>query len=268
MKKAALMVCLALPLIVAAPASASVPLDGWWPFYEGTGTVAHDVSGNHNNGIISGAATWTTGYLGSALQFDGATGRVDVAPSSSLEPSSAVTVSALVKASGSPGSFKYILAKGAAGCYAASYALYSGPAGGLMFYVSQNGGANYTRSPDAGTGIWDGRWHFVVGTYDGTNVRLYVDGKQIGNGTPLSGPIGYGLSSNDLFIGHYDGCPGFDFSGTVDEPTVVNGALSASDVAIAYRAAVLAHDAATHSLTFARRSTHARHVGHRRGHHK
>ena len=58
---------------------------------------------------------------------------------------------------------------------------------GLEFYISQNGGLTYAISPDAGAGIWDGNWHFVVGTYDGLNVRLYVDGKQVGNGTPVDG---------------------------------------------------------------------------------
>ena len=37
-----------------------------------------------------------------------------------------------------------------------------------MFYVSQNQALSYAISPDAGTGVWDDNWHFVVGTYDGT----------------------------------------------------------------------------------------------------
>ena len=70
---------------------------------------------------------------------------------------------------------------------------------------------------------------------DGTAVRLYVDGKQIGNGTPAAGPLAYGLpTGNDLFIGHYDGCPNLDFTGTIDEPQVWNGAFTSSDVATSY----------------------------------
>ena len=32
-------------------------------------------------------------------------------------------------------------------------------------------------------------WHFVVGAYDRSYVRLYVDGNQIGSGAPLTGPM-------------------------------------------------------------------------------
>lgn len=242
MKKSALILATMLALVVAAPASASVGLGGWWPFYEGSGTVAHDSSGNHNNGALSGAANWGGGYFGSGLTFDGSTARVDVPDGSSLEPSSAVTVTAYVKAAASPGAFKYIVAKGASACNAASYALYSGPGGGLMFYVSQNGGLSYTRSPDAGPGVWDGNWHFIVGTYDGSAVRLFVDGIQVGSGTPLTGSIGYGLpSGNDLFVGHYDGCSDLDFSGSVDEPTVWSRALSPLEVRSAHNILVALH---------------------------
>ena len=59
-------------------------------------------------------------------------------------------------------------------CAAASYGLYTGPNGGLEFYVSSSRGTVYVRSPDAGAGVWDGGWHMVVGTYDGNTVRLFV----------------------------------------------------------------------------------------------
>jgi hypothetical protein len=160
---------------------------------------------------------------------------VDVPDSAALEPQNAVSVGAYVKASGTPGAFKYLVAKGANACFASSYALYTGANSGLEFYVSQNGGMTYSISPDSGANIWDGNWHFVVGTYDGHNVRLYVDGKQVGNGTPATGPIGYGLpTGKDLFLGHYDGCQGFDFEGSIDEPTVWNQALSASQISGGY----------------------------------
>ena len=123
--------------------------------------------------------------------------------------------------------FAYLISKGGQGCQAASYGLYSGPNGGLAFYVSQNQALSFTRSPDAGTGVWDNNWHFAVGTYDGSAVRLYVDGRQIGNGTPLSGSIGYGLpDNNDLFFGSYPTCGGLNFVGAIDEPTVWTRAFS------------------------------------------
>ena len=55
-----------------------------------------------------------------------------------------------------------------------SYALTIGPSSTVVAYISGDG----TASPSA-TGVsdvGDDRWHFVVSTYDGTALRLYVDG--------------------------------------------------------------------------------------------
>jgi hypothetical protein len=204
----------------ASSAWASSPLVGWWRFDEGSGTYAEDSSDAGNDGFLQGAVKWVPGHPGKGLIFDGATGRVRVPRATSLEPSTGIAVSAWVKAT-QPGNFKYIISKGAAACSAGSYGLYTGPNGGVMFYVAGDGGLSYTRSPDGGAGVWDGRWHLVAGSYDGSAVRLFVDGTQIGSGTPRTGSISYGLpTTNDLFIGHYDGCPGLDFAGTIDEPKV------------------------------------------------
>ena len=89
-----------------------------------------------------------------------------------------------------------------------TYALYTYVDGGLVFFISDGVNAPFL-SPDAGTGIWDGGWHVVVGTYDGSTVRLYVDGRQVGTGTQSTITIQYGLpDSNQFAIGDYLGpCP-------------------------------------------------------------
>jgi hypothetical protein len=237
MKKAFSILVSVAALVIAAPASASIGPSGWWPFYENTGTRAHDLSGNHDDGTLSGGAQWTSGYFGPALAFNGDGANVDVPDTPAFEPSNSITVTAYVKASGSPGDFKYIVAKGGFGCTTGEYGLYSGPNGGLMFYVDHSDGVTFTRSPDAGTGVWDGNWHFVVGTYDGSAVHLYVDGAEVGTGTQNSGPLAYrGPTSNDLFIGHYEGCQGLDFTGSIDEPTVWTRAFSGNEVKFSYLA--------------------------------
>jgi hypothetical protein len=224
--------------LVAAAALAWAPIGqaatglvAHWRFDEGSGTVANDSSVNGLDGTVEGAPLWVTGRRGPwALEFGGGTQRVVVANNAALEPS-AVTVEAWVKRNGSPGQWRYIVAKGATGCVAGSYGLYSGIDGGLAFYVSSDSGFTYTVSPNAGTGVWDGQWHHAAGTYDGSVVRLYVDGVQIGTGTSAPTPIAYGLwTTNDLIIGSYGGCTGLDFPGTVDEPKIWNRALSASEI--------------------------------------
>jgi hypothetical protein len=222
----------AILLTVAAPAGADILPVGLWSFNEGKGSVASDYSGHHNNGTVEGLAQWTRGRFADGLAFNGNASAVQVPDSASLDPAT-VSVSAWIQSSGSPGTFRYIVGKGANGCLAASYGLYTGSAGGLEFYVSTNDGLSWTISPDAGQSVWNGQWHNVVGTYDGSSVRLYVDGRQVGSGTPDAAPIAYGLpTSNSLIIGNYPSCSQTDFSGGIDEVKVFNRALGAGEVAL------------------------------------
>ena len=98
---------------------------------------------------------------GSALRFDGVDDVVRVPTSLALQPAK-VSVEAWVRRSGSPGIYRHIVAKGATDCVASSYALYSGPDGGLAFYISN--GRTFTISPDAGVDVWDGNWHRATST--------------------------------------------------------------------------------------------------------
>ena len=231
MKSKGLLIALtgAAILATSAPASAATGPVAHWRFDEGTGTTAADASGNGNAGAVEGGATWIAGKRNGALAFDGSTGVVRVPSSPSLEPQ-AVTVSAWVKRSGSPGNFKYILGKGALACQSASYGLYTGPNGGLAFYVAD--GSDFTRSPDAGTAVWDGAWHHVAGTFDGASLRLFVDGTEVAAGTPRTTPITYtSQTASDLLLGDYAGCGGLAFDGAVDEPKIWARALSGAEAA-------------------------------------
>lgn len=232
MRKATLIAGLAtmLAVTVAGPASAHILPVGVWPFNSGSGTVAHDASRFRDNGTLQGGVSWSDGRFGHALTFDGTSGAVDVPNASVLEPAQ-VTVSAWVNSTSPVGNFKYILGKGANGCLAASYGLYTGAAGGLQFYVSTGGGTSWALSPDSGSGIWDGNWHSVIGTYDGLTVRLYVDGAEVGSGTPDTSGISYGLpTSNDLMIGDYAGCSGLGFAGSIDQVQIFDRALDPREI--------------------------------------
>jgi uncharacterized membrane protein YgcG len=210
-------------------AQASTVLDGQWHLDEGTGTAVSDASGNGNDGTLKGSVTWVPGRFGHALSFTGTPGYVQVPGAASLD-TQAVSVSAWVNHLGSPGDYKYIVAKGAT-AIAASYALYTGAHGGLEFYVSRDQGQTFTTTADAGTGLWDGNWHLVAGTFDGTTMRLYVDGNEVGSGVRNPGSIQYPHpTSNDLYIGDYPLCAAGTFVGLIDEVAVWNKALSAADV--------------------------------------
>jgi len=230
MKRKGLLVVLigTATLATGAQAIAATGPVAHWRFDEGTGTTAADATGNGNNGTVEGGATWIAGKRRGAIAFDGSTGVVRVPSSPSLEPQ-AVTVAAWVKRSGSPGNFRYVLGKGALACQSASYGLYTGPSGGLVFYVAD--GPDFTRSTDAGGAVWDGAWHHIAGTFEGQALRLYIDGAEIGGGVARTAPITYtSQSATDLLLGDYAGCGGLAYDGAIDEGKIWGRALSASEV--------------------------------------
>jgi Concanavalin A-like lectin/glucanases superfamily len=219
-------------VLAISAGSASASLVGEWNFDSDQGTTISDSSGYGNNGTLYGAATLMPGFTGDALSVDGQPGGVDVPDSPSLEPASTVTVAAWVENDGSPGRFRYIVAKGWSNCISGSYALYTGPSGGLQFYVGRARGASYVRSQSISNSIWDGAWHLAVGTFDGSVVRLYIDGVEVGSGSAAPGTLAYSLAgSNDLFVGDYPGCQRHTFTGEIDDVQIWNTALSPGQVA-------------------------------------
>ena len=203
----------------------------WWT---GDGTPL-DYFGR-NDGLTTSPVLYAAGEVADGFNFSGSQ-YVEVPQSSSLEPTT-LTVDAWVNAAGSPGQFRYIVSKGGVGDDGGSYALYTGAAEGLLFYIFD--GTLIHLSPDAGAGIWDGKWHHVAGSFDGAALHLFVDGIEVGSGTAVTTTIAYGLSggdvTNDLFIGDYNPhCTGcllgpYAFTGGVDEVELFQRALSPAEI--------------------------------------
>jgi hypothetical protein len=227
--------------LCAAPATASAlvfpesPLLGYWPMYEGSGQLIHDISGANNTGVLGMTtkpdwrdAEWVTGLLGvgKALRLDG-NDYVAIPETAKLRPQR-VTAEAWVRAPKSPGRWKYVITKGGNGCKAGSFGLYSSANGGMAFYVYD--GQRWYRSPQVTTAIWDNQWHHVAGTYDGERVRLFVDGAQIGAGTAYSGPIAYDLPVRQAYIGAYRGSCDLTMTGDIDEVRLWSVALRVDQI--------------------------------------
>ena len=224
-------------LAAPAPTQASPSdLAADWRLDAGGGQLVRDSSGHELDGWLGNASgadagdpVWTAGRIGpSALDFPGGTRTVIVANSPLLEPAH-ITAEAWVRRAGSPGTFAYVLSKGASGCSNASYALYTGPEGGLTFYVS-DGSSHRLASLVAATSIWDGEWHHTAGTYDGSLVHVYVDGVEIGSGKPAPA-IGYTLPSRAFLIGNYRGSCDLPFTGAIDNVRIWSRALSGDEIA-------------------------------------
>jgi hypothetical protein len=223
----AVLIVLALLGCGAAPASASDVL-AHWALDEGAGQVAADDASQAIHGRLgatSGAdgndPTWIGGIGGgSALSFDG--DQFVAVPDTPVLETANVAVDAWVRRDGSPGRLRYVLSKGSVSCDRSAYALYTGWTGGMSFYVSGSG--HYTISPEVSASrVWDGRWHHVVGSYDGQSVRLFIDGAQVGTGSPATLSIAYGVGSRAVSLGSYRGSCSLGFKGAIDDVRVWNG---------------------------------------------
>jgi hypothetical protein len=95
--------CLIYAIDAADPPNEKDPdLVAWWPFDEGAGTAANDLSGNTNHGALQNGVTWISeGKFGSALAFDGLDDYVRVMDDPSLHLQNEVTVEAWIRGNGS-----------------------------------------------------------------------------------------------------------------------------------------------------------------------
>jgi hypothetical protein len=226
----------ALAAGLAAPASASAgvldSVQGWWPMYEGSGQIVHDLSGKGNHGMLGSTAgvdandpTWIKTWLfGSGLRFDGDDYvRIAAAPELSTE---VLTVATWARATSAPAPYSYVVGRGAQNCYAGSYGVYANESGGLQFYIyDTHGDVHYSGAVPAAT-AWNGKWHHVAGTWDGTTAKLFFDGKLIPGTMVAQGNIDNDLpTSNDVTFGAYPGGCDLFYTGDVDDVAIFSQAL-------------------------------------------
>ena len=189
---------------------------------------ANDSSENGLNGTLSpSGASFVVDGFEQALNVDG-TGWVQVTDSVLLEPFE-ITVEAWVKKFGSPGGAKYIVSKYLPNKYGSysSYGLYTG-SGGIRFYIGYT--SSWIGSPQASAeAVWNGEWHHVAGTFDGVNIKLYLDGVQVDGATSTIQDIYY-FGTGNLYIGAYTNDSYLAFSGTIDEVRIWSSALAGTQL--------------------------------------
>jgi hypothetical protein len=219
---------------VTTSARATSSVLGQWRFDEAGGQRAVDdgrfgLDGRlgSTDGTDGGDPSRIPGLSGGALRFDGRT-LVRLPPASELAPQT-LTLEAVVRAGTSPGPYRYVVSHGAEGCIAGSYGLYTARDGGMAFYVF-DGSSFQVSAAAAPADVWNGGWHHVAGVFDGTALRLYVDGRPVGDPQPAPLAIAYGLTSSDSYFGSYQGTCALPLTGDLDLVRLWNGPLSADFV--------------------------------------
>lgn len=141
------------------------------PLEKGEGTIAFDESGNDNYGIIGGATTWVNGPIGgNALNFTGSTSDKITISSVTGLPNTAITVSCWVYINSMENYHNFVNHEWAAQT-PASWMLY-GSSTSVIFGL-------WPLTGQLGTGVVQdisGAWHHLAGTYDGSNIKIYIDG--------------------------------------------------------------------------------------------
>jgi hypothetical protein len=194
-------------------------LVGWWKFDETQGTSAADSSGGNHTGTLMGHAKWAKGRIGGAIDLDGANSFVRIADKSAFNFGGETTLAAWVNFRSVPADWTAIIAKGDEAWRLSTV----GKEQKIHFAVGSGSGICL----NSATAISANEWHHVVGAYDGSVLRIYIDGKL----EPSASRAG-GITRNnrEVFIGgnveHKERC----FDGLLDEVRVYNYALPETEI--------------------------------------
>jgi hypothetical protein len=144
-------------------------LVAWWKLDEAIDSVTYDETDYWNDGILYGNPQFVDGRIGGALDFDGVDDYVDCGNADSLNITGNITLSLWVNTDTvASGDHRSYLLKGDT-----SYALKQNSWGRIEFFVYIGGWQAVTLPVDDS---FNGIWHHLAGTYDGSQIKLYVDG--------------------------------------------------------------------------------------------
>jgi hypothetical protein len=193
-----------LAVVLSVAGSVSADLVAHWPFDDGSGTVAVDVTGNGSDGTLNGDPQWVVGKIGGALEFDG-DDYVDCGDQDILNfGTNDWTVAAWIKTTQPDPDRGTIFANGGDNSGGIRFTLATHEAN--PNHITLTTDDNSTKSQALGqTVVIDGEWHHVAGMREGTTTSVFVDGVLDGTNTVPDGYNLSGSSQTDAYIGAIDG---------------------------------------------------------------
>jgi hypothetical protein len=178
-----------------------------------------DASGNNLDGTVVGAVPYA---LDSAIgyasgDFSAASNHVAIGGLSGLFPNKTFSIEAWVKLDDTGSGQRQTIAGGvgtnrdyAIGLYADQFVAFAGDGEAITYAYS-----GFT--PQLG------EWYHLVGSYDGSDLRLYVNGESVGTqAVTWKQPT----SNADFWLGNAFCCQDNEFNGLIDEVGIYNRALS------------------------------------------
>ena len=209
----------------------SVPPAAYLTFDEGTGTVAHDSSGNGYDATLQGGAGWTPGIVGPfALSLPGTGGSYADIPADIVDTTQSFTVAAWVRLDRLGGYQTFVSED--SGFQSAFFLQTRGDTNTFTFTLPFNGtnGPGSAVFADSGIRPVLDKWYHVAGVYDADahSASIYVNGALADSNfavfsSPANGHtgIGHGQYNN----GYVDWV-----NGAIDDVRLYAAALSGADV--------------------------------------
>ena len=199
---------------------------------------ANDESGNGIDGTVNGATLTTDRFenANSAYSFDGVDDDIKAAHNSLLNITEQISLAAWIFPTAQK--TQTIIRKGPE--TSSPYGLSLSGSGDIVFSLNPNSQFTQARK----TGYTQNEWAFVVGTYDGTMMKLFVNG-QLETSVSISGSLT--TNSSPLQIGTRLNLAADTFSGKLDDLRVFSKALSETKIQSLFNENVTAiHDNETY----------------------
>ena len=211
---------------VTKPGAPEEGLIGWWAFDEpATNAVTLDYSGHGLGGVLQDAER-AAGVDGNALVCRG--GSVSVSYGPALSPTNALTISCWVKTELANQKHVWFVNRIFGGSTSTGFRL-GLQDGKPCFGVPVTSFSHHLAAKSA---LPVGRWAHLAGTFDGSVMRLYLDGEEQGS---LARPGALKPNSQPLCLGNYDAGHAAHFTGLLDEVKFYGRALTGDQVRAQYR---------------------------------
>ena len=229
-------------LVFVSTVGVRADLEGYWKFDEGSGSMVSDSSGNGRVGTILGATWHTTGWDGNgrSLNFDGTNDLVELGAFDVVGPG--ITLAAWIRPDDFTRHGSRIISK------ANEYNIedhwwmlgpYPLPGGKrLRFRLKTTDGLPTTDLIASSGTVAAGKWQHAAATWDGTMMRVYLDGVQTGSvakggaavAVDATVTVAVGSQPSDAFDTDPSHVLERFFDGLIDEVQVYNEALSSTEV--------------------------------------
>lgn len=189
----------------------------YWRLGDTSGTTAAD-TGSHPGTYTNSPTLNVTGLVtgtDKAVTFNGTNQYVSIPYSAALNPTTTFSVAFFAKLSGGAGTYRSPLASQNSVSGSGGWKFYVNDTNHWLFRVTGGASGNLDSDAVATATATIGQTYFVVGTYDGTTARLYLDGVLV------AATVGPYVPNNALrmAIGANNDVPtpSFYFPGTIDE---------------------------------------------------